>query len=203
MNKKNDKQIKLTEEEKAYIEAITLEESELEEPYKPTNRRFPWPKNLYVAILGEDDGKVLNERAGDVFSEALQTLTPQDEIVIRLRYKEQKCLADVAKELNAAYDDIRAVEGHAFRKMRHPSFVYYQLRQQGIYEGQNGPLPAPVPTEEQKAFILQLAKEKGVKKERANRGFIHTCMRSNPDSVLKGADYGVVDKLIEYLQETL
>ena len=203
MNKKNNEQTELTEEEKAYIEAFTLEELGLEEPFKPTNRRLPWPKNLYVAILGEDDGKVLNERAGDVFLEALQTLTPQGEIVIRQLYKEQKCLADVAKELNVAYDDIRAVKGHALRKMRHPSFIYYMLRQQGIYEGQNGPLPESVPTEEQKAFILQLAKEKGVKKERANRGFIHNCIRTNPDSVLKGADYGVVDKLIEYLQEAL
>ena len=88
---------------------------------------------------------------------------------------------------------------YAFRKLRHPG-MFYQIKQYGILVGQDGLLPDPVPTEEQKAFILRLAREKGISKKKANRGFVNTCIRANPDSVLSGADYGVIGEPVNYLQ---
>ena len=160
-----------------------------------------WVNRLYRTILGED-GKELNERAESVFLEVFQILTPCEEKIILLRYKENKTLDEVGREFNITRDRVKEIESIALIKLRRPGNIYY-IRRQGIFVGQDGPLPDPVATEEQKEFILHLAKEKGISKDKANRGFIHTCIRENSDSVIAEADYGVISELIKYLEETL
>ena len=168
-------------------------------------RNESWPLNLYHAIYGsmlEESGYVLNDRAGDAMLIALEMFPQKIQTCIRLFYKEKLAWDEICDKLDIYATELDEIIHHVIRKLRHPS-MFYKIKQYGILVGQDGPLPDPVPTEEQKAFILRLAREKGISKEKANRGFIHNCIRANPDSVLAQADYGVVDKLIEYLQEIL
>ena len=58
-------------------------------------------------------------------SEVLQTLTPREEKVLRLRFglddRRQHTLEEVGKEFNVTRERIRQIEAKALRKLRHPS----------------------------------------------------------------------------------
>ncbi len=58
-------------------------------------------------------------------SEVLQTLTPREEKVLRLRFgledKRPRTLEEVGKEFNVTRERIRQIEAKALRKLRHPS----------------------------------------------------------------------------------
>ena len=150
---------------------------------------------------GSLDIAAMIKKTESVLLEALQTLMPREEIVLRLRFIEDKTVSEVAKEFNVTRDMIEEVESTALRRLRNSERMY-KINRQLIFVGQNE-LSDPVPTEEQKEFILRLAKENGISKERANRGFIHTCIRANRNSVLAEADYDVISELIKYLKEAL
>ena len=55
----------------------------------------------------------------------LDTLTPREEKVIRLRYgiddSRPRTLEEVGKEFNVTRERIRQIEAKALRKLRHPS----------------------------------------------------------------------------------
>ena len=58
-------------------------------------------------------------------SEVLQTLTPREEKVLKLRFGLEdgnpKTLEEVGKEFNVTRERIRQIEAKALRKLRHPS----------------------------------------------------------------------------------
>lgn len=64
---------------------------------------------------------LLREQLGDV----LQTLTPREEKVLRLRFGledgRSRTLEEVGKEFNVTRERIRQIEAKALRKLRHPS----------------------------------------------------------------------------------
>lgn len=64
---------------------------------------------------------LLKEQLGDV----LQTLTPREEKVLRLRFGledgRSRTLEEVGKEFNVTRERIRQIEAKALRKLRHPS----------------------------------------------------------------------------------
>ena len=61
----------------------------------------------------------------DVLAEVLQTLTPREEKVLRLRFGledgRSRTLEEVGKEFNVTRERIRQIEAKALRKLRHPS----------------------------------------------------------------------------------
>ena len=187
-NDKNEKMNNLFGEEAELIEEMLGTESK-------SYYENPWPKNLYETIFGKDyeNPVQLNGRAEGVFLEVLQTLTPREEKVMLLRYKEHKTLEEVGREFCVTRDRIKEIESTTIRRLRHPHNAY-RIRQQGILVGQDGPLPDPVPTEEQKETILRIAKERGLTKEKVNIAFVMRNIRM---------DYGIALALVEYLKETL
>ena len=58
-------------------------------------------------------------------TEVLDTLTPREEKVVRLRFGlddgKTRTLEDVGKEFNVTRERIRQIEAKALRKLRHPS----------------------------------------------------------------------------------
>ena len=64
---------------------------------------------------------LLREQLGEV----LQTLTPREEKVLRLRFGledgRSRTLEEVGKEFNVTRERIRQIEAEALRKLRHPS----------------------------------------------------------------------------------
>ena len=64
---------------------------------------------------------VLREQLG----EALNTLSPREQQVIRLRFGlddgHVRTLEEVGREFNVTRERIRQIEGKALRKLRHPS----------------------------------------------------------------------------------
>ena len=64
---------------------------------------------------------LLREQLGDV----LNTLTPREEKVLRLRFGLEdgrpRTLEEVGKEFNVTRERIRQIEAKALRKLRHPS----------------------------------------------------------------------------------
>ena len=64
---------------------------------------------------------MLREQLGSV----LNTLTPREEMVIRLRYglddARPRTLEDVGKEFGVTRERIRQIEAKALRKLRHPN----------------------------------------------------------------------------------
>ena len=58
-------------------------------------------------------------------TEVLETLTPREEKVVRLRFGlddgKTRTLEDVGKEFNVTRERIRQIEAKALRKLRHPS----------------------------------------------------------------------------------
>ena len=58
-------------------------------------------------------------------SEVLETLTPREAMVLRLRFGlvdgRQRTLEEVGREFNVTRERIRQIESKALRKLRHPS----------------------------------------------------------------------------------
>ena len=96
----------------------------------------------FDATVGEDDDSSLGDFIDDketlnpleytqnmIYREeiekVLQTLTPREEKVIRLRYglddNRPRTLEEVGKEFNVTRERIRQIEAKALRKLRHPS----------------------------------------------------------------------------------
>lgn len=67
----------------------------------------------------------------EAINEALSTLTPREEKVLRLRFglddRRIRTLEEVGEELNTTRERIRHIEAKALRKLRHP-FCSAQLR---------------------------------------------------------------------------
>ena len=60
-----------------------------------------------------------------MLDEVLQTLTPREEKVIRLRYglddNHPRTLEEVGREFGVTRERIRQIEGKALKRLRHPS----------------------------------------------------------------------------------
>lgn len=162
------------------------------------SRSHPWPLNLHatvIGMLGIPFGKKveLNERAEGVLMQALHTLSAMEEQCMIKLFKEQKSWEEICEEL-----DISAVELYenifmSIRRLRRPESSY-RIRQQGILAWQDGPLPEPVPTDEQKEAVVRLAQKSGLGKEKITVSFIRIKMRINYETALA---------LKKYLEETL
>lgn len=81
-----------------------------------------WPENLYEAIFGaiEAGGPKLDDRAEDVLLGALQNLTPREEIVVRMYYKDKMSIENIAKEFGVVRARIDEILRTAIRKLRSP-----------------------------------------------------------------------------------
>ena len=81
-------------------------------------------------FIPDDDAPAPADAASHILlkeqlSEVLQTLTPREEKVLRLRFGledgRSRTLEEVGKELNVTRERIRQIEAKALRKLRHPS----------------------------------------------------------------------------------
>jgi RNA polymerase primary sigma factor len=69
---------------------------------------------------------VIHSNARDVAGDVLQTLSPREEKVIRLRFGldadgRERTLEEVGEDFNVTRERIRQIEVKALRKLRHPS----------------------------------------------------------------------------------
>jgi RNA polymerase primary sigma factor len=70
--------------------------------------------------------RVIHSNARDVAGDVLQTLSPREEKVIRLRFGldadgRERTLEEVGEDFNVTRERIRQIEVKALRKLRHPS----------------------------------------------------------------------------------
>ena len=70
-------------------------------------------------------GLIATDAYREEIEKVLQTLTPREEKVIRLRYglddNRPRTLEEVGKEFNVTRERIRQIEAKAIRRLRHPS----------------------------------------------------------------------------------
>ncbi|MBA3322925.1 MAG: sigma-70 family RNA polymerase sigma factor, partial [Pyrinomonadaceae bacterium] len=70
---------------------------------------------------------VVNENLREITEEVLQTLSPREEKVIKLRFGlgtqggEETTLEEVGQSFNVTRERIRQIEAKALKKLRHPS----------------------------------------------------------------------------------
>lgn len=100
---------------------------------KPTSLDLPVGESEDITILEmihdvEDNSvekKVEDRALKDIILQVLDTLTPREEKVIRLRYGiddgEARTLEEVGHEFNVTRERIRQIQAKALRKLRHPS----------------------------------------------------------------------------------
>lgn len=121
-NYQNEKFENLSTEE---LELANLEKAILDELDSTPTFTTSWPQNLFNIILGSSftAEHTLAENAEDALLQAMQVLTPREEIVIRLHYKDHKSFDEIGKELNATWEMIKDIESTAIRKLRHPKNV--------------------------------------------------------------------------------
>jgi hypothetical protein len=67
----------------------------------------------------------VNEGLGEALDEALKTLTPTEARILRRHFglgnEAERCLAEIAGELNLTTELVRMIEARGLRKLRHPS----------------------------------------------------------------------------------
>lgn len=129
----NEQEAKLAEELRRQCGDETIEDGELLailqeiEEYEASTRPagMHWPEDFAASILGLEwvelkesvDGKSVEEALSDL----LDTLTPRENKVIQLFYKEEKGLIEIGKEFNVSYAEVRSVLAKGLRKLLHPS----------------------------------------------------------------------------------
>ena len=73
----------------------------------------------------EPEGYAVSGMLKEQLASVLNTLTPREEMVIRLRYglddAHPRTLEDVGKEFGVTRERIRQIEAKALRKLRHPN----------------------------------------------------------------------------------
>ena len=85
------------------------------------------PINYYVTAKYGDIIKKVNdiEYKGEQLEEVLQTLTPREAMVLKLRFGlddgRPRTLEEVGKKFAVTRERIRQIEAKALRKLRHPS----------------------------------------------------------------------------------
>ena len=90
------------------------------------------PYNLLLKIFGEEeiisfgeDLRAYEKLASYALSNALTTLKPREEKILKLRYgiddNQPRTLEETAQEFNLTRERIRQIEAKALRKLRHPS----------------------------------------------------------------------------------
>jgi len=74
---------------------------------------------------GEVYDLVASENLKKVISRVLKTLTPREEVVLKLRFGlmdgQQKTLDEVGSMFNITRERVRQIEAKALRKLRHPA----------------------------------------------------------------------------------
>ncbi|MDE5600947.1 MAG: sigma-70 family RNA polymerase sigma factor [Clostridia bacterium] len=117
-NNNNEKFENLSAEE---LELANLEETILDELDSTPTFKMSWPQNLFNIIVCNSltEKHSLTENAEDVLLQAMQALTPREEIVMRLHYKDHKSFDEIGKELNATWEMLEDIESTAIRKLRH------------------------------------------------------------------------------------
>jgi RNA polymerase primary sigma factor len=70
--------------------------------------------------------RVINANLREITSDLLETLSPREEKVIRLRFGldsggHERTLEEVGQDFNVTRERIRQIEAKALRKLRHPS----------------------------------------------------------------------------------
>ena len=81
--------------------------------------------DLAAALVGSERVTSFRFDVIDETGAVLDTLTPREEKVLRLRFGlddgHQRTLEEVGKEFNVTRERIRQIEAKALRKLRHPS----------------------------------------------------------------------------------
>lgn len=82
-----------------------------------------WPRNLYYEIFGAPPEDDLDDNAEAALEMALETLTPREEIVVRMYYKDGMTMDNIGKEFGVVRAGIDEILRTAIRKLRHPRRV--------------------------------------------------------------------------------
>lgn len=81
---------------------------------------FTWPYNLIESIY-QLDGNECIEFDMDGLEQAISTLTEREKELIRLRYREEMTLREVADHIDRSTEVVRQALNKACRKLRHPA----------------------------------------------------------------------------------
>ena len=116
--------LEMPEEKIVYIQRISQDPVSFETPVGQED-------DSYLGDFLEDTNSLSpsevaeNKMLKEILIKVLQTLTPREQKVIRLRYGiddgRQRTLEEVGKEFNVTRERIRQIEAKALRKLRHPS----------------------------------------------------------------------------------
>ena len=116
--------LEMPEEKILYIQRISQDPVSFETPVGQED-------DSYLGDFLEDTNSLSpsevaeNKMLKEILIKVLQTLTPREQKVIRLRYGiddgRQRTLEEVGKEFNVTRERIRQIEAKALRKLRHPS----------------------------------------------------------------------------------
>jgi len=89
------------------------------------NKNIPYPDNLIIAIFGWDldsnEAKSITNDMRNGLNDTLETLSPREESMIRLRYTEHLSLQQVGEVNKLSGSRVGQIISKGFRKLRHPS----------------------------------------------------------------------------------
>lgn len=93
--------------------------SEIEMDHAEIFSMLPAEQQSYLA----DFSGIEQAQTKALLAKALATLTSKEERVIKMRFEDDLTLAQCAERMGVTPQRIRQIEGHALRKLRHPSRV--------------------------------------------------------------------------------
>lgn len=93
-----------------------------------TVKKTEYPTNILTHIIKNDDSKEVVDMSDFLQGEQLiialekmcATLTPKEQIVMSLRYKEKQTYCSIGKKLGVGAARIRVISEKALRKLRYP-----------------------------------------------------------------------------------
>jgi len=93
--------------------------SEMEMDYAQVIAMLPPEQQSYLP----DFSALEQEQTKALIAQALSTLTPREQLVIKMRFEDELTLQECAKRLSVTQGRIRQIEHKALRKLRHPARV--------------------------------------------------------------------------------
>ncbi len=86
---------------------------------------LPLSEARYLPAKSNQEDECSDQERRDAINRLLTTLTPREQMVIRLRFgfdsSEEKTLAEIGADFGVGSERIRQIEAKALRKLRHPS----------------------------------------------------------------------------------
>lgn len=87
-------------------------------------KEHPFPENFVIAIFGTENARFRYSQICDkTIDTVLESLTPRESCIIKLRYQECLSIREIADQFNVTYERIRQIISKIQHKMRHPSRI--------------------------------------------------------------------------------